>query len=55
VTSAAWGETVGASVGLAYLRSEGPVTTDSLSAGGFEVDVAGERFGVRLSLKAPLA
>ena len=55
VTSAAWGETVGASVGLAYLRSEGPVTTDSLSAGRFEVDVAGERFGVRLSLKAPLA
>ena len=26
VTSAAWGETLGASVGLAYLRSEGPVT-----------------------------
>ena len=24
VTSAAWGETLGASVGLAYLRSEGP-------------------------------
>ena len=42
-------------VGLAYLRSEGPVTSDSLSAGRFEVDVAGERFAVRLSLKAPLA
>ena len=55
VTSAAWGETLGASVGLAYLRSEGPVTQDVLSAGGFEVDVAGERFGVRLSMKAPLA
>jgi len=55
VTSAAWGETVGASVGLAYLRSDGPVTTDSLAEGRFEVDVAGERFGVRLSLKAPLA
>ena len=26
VTSAAWGETVGACVGLAYLRSDGPVT-----------------------------
>ncbi len=55
VTSAAWGETVGASVGLAYLRSEGPVTSDALAAGRFEVDVAGERCGVRLSLKAPLA
>jgi 4-methylaminobutanoate oxidase (formaldehyde-forming) len=54
VTSAAWGVTVGASVGLAYLRSEGPVTTDSLAAGRFEVDVAGELFGVRLSLRAPL-
>ena len=42
-------------VGLAYLRSDGPVTADLLAAGGFEVDVAGERFGVRLSLKAPLA
>ena len=55
VTSAAWGETVGASVGLAYLRSDGPVTSGSLTDGRFEVDVAGERFGVRLSLKAPLA
>ena len=55
VTSAAWGETVGAWVGLAYLRSDGPVTQDVLAAGGFEVDVAGERYGVRLSMKAPLA
>jgi len=54
VTSAAWGETVGASVGLAYLRAEGPVKSDSLADGHFEVDVAGDRFGVRLSLKAPL-
>ena len=55
VTSAAWGETVGLCVGLAYLRSEGPVTADDLAAGGFEIDVAGERFAARLSLKAPLA
>ena len=44
VTSAAWGATVGAAVGLAYLRNDGPVTADSLAAGGFEVDVAGERY-----------
>jgi 4-methylaminobutanoate oxidase (formaldehyde-forming) len=55
VTSAAWGETVGACVGLAYLRSDGPVTSTSLEAGGFEVDVAGERHSVRCSLRAPLA
>ncbi len=55
VTSAAWGATVGAAVGLAYLRTDGPVTADSLAAAAYEVDVAGERYAVRLSLKAPLA
>jgi glycine cleavage system aminomethyltransferase T/glycine/D-amino acid oxidase-like deaminating enzyme len=55
VTSAAWGETVGACVGLAYLRSDGPVTADQLARATYEVDVAGERYAVRLSLKAPLA
>lgn len=54
VTSAAWGETVGASVGLAQLRHEGPVTSHWLAGGGFEVDVGGRRSGVRLTLKAPL-
>jgi glycine cleavage system aminomethyltransferase T/glycine/D-amino acid oxidase-like deaminating enzyme len=55
VTSGAWGETVGSCVGLAYLRADGPVTADDLARGGFEVDVAGERFAVRLGLRAPLA
>ena len=54
VTSAAWGETVGACVGLAYLRRDEPVTSDWLEAGGFQVDVGGDRFGVRPSLGAPL-
>ena len=55
VTSAAWGATVGACVGLAYLRHDGPVTEEWLAAGGFEVDVAGERHAVRASLRAPLS
>ncbi len=55
VTSAAWGGAVGSSVGLAYVRHDGPVTSGWLAAGGFAVDVAGERHPVRLSLKAPLA
>ena len=55
VTSAAWGETVGSGVGLAYLRSDGPVTGARWPSGRFEVDVAGDRYAVRLSLKAPLA
>lgn len=54
VTSAAWGETVGSCVGLAYLRHDRPVTTDWLAAGRFEVDVAGERYAVRASLRAPI-
>ena len=54
VTSAAWGETVGASVGLALLRSNGPVTRVDLERGGFQVDVAGQRVDVRVSLSAPL-
>jgi glycine cleavage system aminomethyltransferase T/glycine/D-amino acid oxidase-like deaminating enzyme len=55
VTSAASGETVGASVGLAYVRRDEAVTRDWLEAGGFRVDVGGELFDVRLSLAAPLA
>jgi glycine cleavage system aminomethyltransferase T len=54
VTSAAWGETVGACVGLAYVRRDEPVTSDWLGAGGFRVDVGGDQFDVRLSLSAPL-
>lgn len=54
VTSAAWGETVGACVGLAVLRRDERVTEAWLAAGGFEVDVGGEWHGVRVSLRAPL-
>jgi hypothetical protein len=31
------------------------VTADDLGSSGFQVDVAGDRFDVRLSLRAPLA
>lgn len=55
VTSAAWGATVGAAVGLAYLRADGPVTTASLEDSSFGVDVAGTVVPVRVSLSAPLA
>jgi 4-methylaminobutanoate oxidase (formaldehyde-forming) len=54
VTSAAWGETVGSSVGLALLRGEGPITGADLAEGGFEVDVAGVRYALDVSLTAPL-
>jgi glycine cleavage system aminomethyltransferase T/glycine/D-amino acid oxidase-like deaminating enzyme len=54
VTSAAWGETVGSCVGLAYVRHDGPVTADWLAAGEHEVDVAGTAYSITLTLKAPL-
>jgi len=54
VTSAAWGETVGACVGLAYVRHDAPVTGAWLAGGAFEIDVGGTRAPVRLSLRAPV-
>ncbi|WP_248581877.1 FAD-dependent oxidoreductase [Nocardioides sp. InS609-2] len=54
VTSAAWGEAIGACVGLAYVRHDGPVRQDWLDRGGLEVDVAGVRHRVTASLRAPM-
>jgi 4-methylaminobutanoate oxidase (formaldehyde-forming) len=55
VTSAAWGETLGASVGLAYVRAPdgGVASPDHVKAGRYEIDVGGELVPVRVSLKAP--
>jgi 4-methylaminobutanoate oxidase (formaldehyde-forming) len=54
VTSAAYGATVGASVGLALLRADVAVRQDALDASSFEIDLAGERFSARVTLAAPL-
>ncbi|MFZ5854401.1 MAG: GcvT family protein [Chloroflexota bacterium] len=54
ITSAAFGHTIGRSVGLSYVtREDGPVTEDWLRAGRFEVEVALERLPARASLRAP--
>jgi 4-methylaminobutanoate oxidase (formaldehyde-forming) len=53
VTSAAWGATVGAAVGLGYVKGW-PVTEDSLAAATWTVDVAGTPVSARLSLRAPV-
>ena len=55
VTSAAFGTTVGACVGLAYVwRRDGEVVTpDYLDGGDWAVNVGGVRVGVSVSLKAP--
>ncbi len=54
VTSAAYGASVGASVGLALLRADRPVRQEDLDAAVFEIDLAGELFPVRPTLAAPL-
>ncbi|HEX3931596.1 MAG TPA: FAD-dependent oxidoreductase [Nocardioides sp.] len=54
VVSAAYGATVGASVGLALLRAERAVTQADLDSARFEVDLAGTTFRARMTLRAPL-
>ncbi len=54
LTSAAYGATVGAAVGLGYVkRHRGVADTDWLKAGSYEIDVAGERHPATMSLRPP--
>ncbi len=54
VTSAAWSDTLGTCVGLAYVsrRDRAPVTTDDLKQGVYQIDVAGVRHPASLSVRA---
>jgi 4-methylaminobutanoate oxidase (formaldehyde-forming) len=54
VTSAAYGATVGASVGLALLRTDRAVRQEDLDASSFEIDLAGVLVPARVTLAAPL-
>jgi heterotetrameric sarcosine oxidase gamma subunit len=53
VTSAAWGETTGACVGLAYVRTGdgSPVTAEWVNSGEYTVNVGGELYPITVSLK----
>jgi glycine cleavage system aminomethyltransferase T len=55
VMSAAWGESLGACVGLAFVWDPdgGTVDRDWIAQGGFEVDVNGSREQVSVSLRPP--
>jgi heterotetrameric sarcosine oxidase gamma subunit len=48
VTSGAWGFRIGASLGMAVVHRSGGVSAAWLAAGGFEVEIAGERHPVEL-------
>jgi heterotetrameric sarcosine oxidase gamma subunit len=54
VTSAAWGETTGCCVGLAYVRaSDGAAVTAAwIKAGTYQVNVGGRLYPISVSLKA---
>jgi glycine cleavage system aminomethyltransferase T/glycine/D-amino acid oxidase-like deaminating enzyme len=55
VTSAAWGETLGASVGLGYLRHPAgeAVTADFVRSGAYQVDIGGALGPVTVGLRPP--
>jgi heterotetrameric sarcosine oxidase gamma subunit len=55
VTSAAWGETVGACVALAYVRrrDNSPVTKDYLEGGAYQVNVGGTLCPATLHSRSP--
>jgi 4-methylaminobutanoate oxidase (formaldehyde-forming) len=55
LTSAGYGHTIGASVGLGYVRREDGAALDAawLAAGRFEVDLAGTRLAAKVSLRCP--
>ncbi len=55
LTSAAYGHTVGASVGLGYVKRADGAAIDAawLESGRFEVDLAGTRLKARVSLRCP--
>lgn len=50
--SAAFGHTVGSALGMSYLSHPDGVTPAWLATGGFEIEVAGERFPAVASLRA---
>ena len=52
LTSASWGHTLGAAVGMGYVHADDGVTREWLEAGTFEIDVAGERMPAMAQLEA---
>ncbi len=53
VTSASWGETVGACVGLAYVRAgdNSVINADWVKAGSYQVNVGGRLYPISVSLR----
>ena len=54
ITSAMFGHTIGRSIGLGYVRRDdgGPVDSEWLAGGRYEVEIATERFTTSASFRA---
>jgi 4-methylaminobutanoate oxidase (formaldehyde-forming) len=50
-TSAMYGHTLGASVALGYVENDEAASADYINAGSYEIEVGGERFSARASLR----
>ena len=53
LSSASYGHSLGAAVGLGYVRSKDRITRDFILEGNYEIDVAGERIPAAPYLKPP--
>ncbi|MEM9044211.1 MAG: FAD-dependent oxidoreductase [Pseudomonadota bacterium] len=53
LSSAGFGHSIGKSIGMGYVRSNTPITSEDVSSGAYELEVATERFPAEISL-APL-
>ncbi|MEX1233751.1 MAG: FAD-dependent oxidoreductase [Roseovarius sp.] len=51
LSSAGFGHTVGASIGMGYVRSDTTITRDDVMAGTYELEVAGERVPAKVHLR----
>ncbi|MDH3380397.1 MAG: FAD-dependent oxidoreductase, partial [Gammaproteobacteria bacterium] len=50
-TSAMYGHTLGASVALGYVENDEAASADYINAGSYEIEVGGDRFSARASLR----
>jgi 4-methylaminobutanoate oxidase (formaldehyde-forming) len=51
IRSGGYGHTLGGSVGLGFVENQEGVTKDYIASGGFEIDIAGDRYPARASLR----
>ena len=52
LTSGSYGHSIGSAVGLGYVYDDGGVSKDMIDAGGYSIEVGGERIPAKASLRA---